>query len=186
MIRGRKPDTDDVQNAKGRPGKRRRATPPFVASTVGATAVQPSSKLSRPALHIWRTLAPDLEQMNFLRATDSAAFSRYCQTLAKYWEISHELDREGVVYLTESAHGSMKRVNPLFLVQERLSRRLTEFEDRFGLTPAARQQILIRLAAQQPSLPLSTTPKPEASAAQPSAPESGPIGLLNSPGSQIH
>lgn len=181
MIRGRKPDTDEVQDAKGRPGKRRRAAPPAAASAVSGTAVQPSSKLSRPALHIWRVLAPDLEQMNFLRATDSPAFSRYCQTLAKYWEISTELDREGVVYLTESAHGSMKRVNPLFLVQERLSRRLTEFEDRFGLSPASRQQIMVRLAQQQPQLPLGATPptSDQPPAAMPA--DTGPIGLLNPP-----
>lgn len=186
MIRGRKPDTDEVQDAKGRPGKRRRSALPATTSTVSASSVQPSSKLSRPALAIWRTLAPDLEQMNFLRATDSPAFSRYCQTLAKYWEISTELDRDGVVYLTESAHGSMKRVNPLFLVQERLSRRLTEFEDRFGLTPAARQQIMIRLAASQPSLPLARPGDTQVPASQPPAPETGPIGLLNAPSTLLN
>ena len=180
MIRGRKPDTDEVQNAKGRPGKRRRPAPP-APSSVASTTVQPNSRLTQSALHIWRTLAPDLEQMNFLRATDSPAFSRYCQTLAKYWEISTELDSEGVVYLTESAHGSMKRVNPLFLVQERLSRRLTEFEDRFGLSPAARQQIMIRLAQQQPQLPLAKSAQPDSAQPPAQVPSSGPIGLLNKP-----
>jgi P27 family predicted phage terminase small subunit len=180
MIRGRKPDTDEVQDAKGRPGKRARATKPAMSSTASGSAVQPSGKLSRPALHIWRSLAPDLEQMNFLRPTDATAFSRYCQTVAKYWDVSQELDTEGEVYWTETVHGKMKRINPLFLIQERLSRRLTDLEDRFGLSPASRQQIMIRLAAQQPQLPLTPPPTPGASPS-PTAPDSGPIGFLSPP-----
>jgi P27 family predicted phage terminase small subunit len=176
MYRGRKPDGDALQDAKGRPGKRRRATPP-ASSTVAATTIQPSSKLKQSALHVWRALAPELERLNFLRPTDANAFSRYCQTVARYWQVSEDLDREGETYTTDSAHGSMKRINPLFIIQERLSRRLTELEDRFGLTPAARQQIMLRLAQQQPSLPLA--PGAAATPTDPPPPtDAGPIGIL--------
>jgi len=177
MFRGRKPDAPEMQEAKGRPGKRRRPAAP-AASTVASSAVQPTSKLGRSALHVWTKLAPELERMNFLRGTDSNAFARYCQTVAKYWEVSAELDRDGEVYWTETVHGKMKRINPLFLIQERLSRRLIELEDRFGLSPAARQQIMMRLAQQQPQLPLR--PQGEAEPTTP-PPDAGPIGILGSP-----
>lgn len=178
MYRGRKPDSDAMQDAKGRPGKRRRATLP-ASSTVASSTIQPSGKLKQPALHIWRALAPDLERLNFLRPTDAQAFSRYCQTVARYWQVSADLDTEGETYTTDSAHGSMKRINPLFIIQERLARRLTELEDRFGLTPAARQQIMLRLAQQQPSLPLTpgTAAQPSDQPAPP-VPDAGPIGIL--------
>lgn len=177
MYRGRKPDPDALQDAKGRPGKRRRAAP-IASSTVAATTIQPSGKLKRSALHVWSTLAPELERLNFLRPTDANAFSRYCQTVARYWEVSADLDTEGETYTTDSAHGSMKRINPLFIIQERLSRRLTEMEDRFGLTPAARQQIMLRLAQQQPSLSLAPGVAATTEAPTTPAPEAGPIGIL--------
>lgn len=111
--------------------------------------------------------------MNFVRPTDAQAFTRYCASVAQYWEVSTKLETEGLTYETTSLHGSMTRLNPLFLVQERLVRRLVDLEDRFGLNPAARQSIMLRLAQGQAQLPLSM---PEQ---HPQAESDTPIGMLS-------
>jgi len=175
---GRRPDPAAVQDAKGNPGKRARRTAAPLPDGPGA---RPHANLRPTALKIWGEIAPELERMNLLRRTDGAAFSRYCETLAAYWEITAKVQKIGATYETESAHGKMRRISPEFAAQERLFNRLIQLEDRFGLSPASRQQILLRAAgAPQGSLPLGqpkSAQDPEAPA-EPAVPAS-PIGLLN-------
>ncbi len=171
----------ELKRAKGNPGKR---ALPLVADAPGG-AIRPLAKLRPAAISVWHQLAPELERLNFLRATDRQAFGRYCDTLAHYWEVTTALRKAGGdTYETESLHGKMLRVHPLFLVQERLFRRLTELEDRFGLSPAARQSIMLRLAQAQPMLPFDAKPGAPQPAASPDA--QSPIGLLNDPQGSVH
>lgn len=175
MSRGRRPEPAELKAAKGNPGKR--AIPRVADAPSGA--IKPLAKLRPAAVAVWRELAPELARMNFLRPTDRHAFSRYCETVVHYWDVTTQLRQSGDTYVTESAHGTMQRVNPLFLIQERLFKRLTDLEDRFGLSPAARQSIMQRLAQVQPTLPLGEPAHPSPSADMPAseAPPS-PIGLL--------
>lgn len=142
--------------------------------------VRPHPKLRAPALEIWKQVAPELERLNLLRPSDGHAFSRYCETLVSYWEITSKLRMIGTTYETDSAHGKMRRISPEFAVQERLFNRLTAMEDRFGLNPASRQQIMLKLLGGQGHLPLGA---PVPAADQPVAtdvpPAGNPIGLLN-------
>ena len=172
MARGPLPEPDAVKRAKGNPGKRKLA-PLLPPSTPGE--LRPSGKLRQSALHVWRQIAPELQRQNLLRATDSEAFSRYCETVVVYWETTERLRKEGTTYESVSPHGTYQRIHPLFVVQERLAARLTTMEDRFGLLPAARQAIMVRMAqATQASLPLGGGPNP----APPPPPAASPIGLL--------
>lgn len=176
MPRGRKPDAPGLQELKGNPGKRKRvASAPGVVETTPSGALKPLSLLTTTAKAVWQSVGPDLERMGFLRPTDRNAFARYCDAVARYWAISKQLRMEGQTYTSTSAHGDLRRVNPLFLIEERLAKRLEGLEDRFGLTPATRQQIMMRLAQQQPQLPFK--PKADAETAAP-APVESPIGLL--------
>lgn len=173
-MRGRKPQPDELKRAKGNPGKRALAAP-LEASPVTLKA---PAKLSAAALAVWRETATELERMNFLRPTDRNAFARYCETVAEYWRVSTSLRRlKSNTYETDTLHGRMLRIHPDFLVQDRLFKRLTDLEDRFGLSPAARQAIMLRLAQVQPQLPFGATAVPETKEPD------GPIGIL---GASVH
>lgn len=176
MPRGRRPDPAGLQDAKGNPGKRRRTQLPPERDEKGG--LRPAVKISVAAVRIWDQLAPELERMNFLRSTDRSAFTRYCDTLARYWDVRRQLDGKHLTYTSTSAHGDLQRINPLFAVEERLSKRLTDLEDRFGLSPASRQQIMLRLAQTSPQLPFGQ-PDP-----QPAAPPP-PGGTAPTPASPI-
>jgi P27 family predicted phage terminase small subunit len=152
-----------------------------------AGTVKPPGGMSAPSLVVWRQIAPELERMNFLRQTDCQAFARYCDALSRFWAVSQKLRKAGTTYWTDSAHGKMQRINPLFIVEERLAKRLTDLEDRFGLTPAARQQIMLRLAQGQGQLPFNPpagSPGQPDTPAPPGAPPESPIGLLA--GAKLH
>lgn len=166
-MQGRKPEPAGLKEAKGNPGKRKI---PKAGAAASAGEITPSSKLGRPALSIWHELKPELERMNFIRPTDRHALSRYCDTMAEYWRVTLALrsKSQGLTYETTGPNGSMTRINPLFLIQDRLEKRLMMLEDRFGMNPMARQQIMLRLAERQPQLPLgpqgATEPAPDADA----------------------
>ncbi len=177
MARGRKPDTAALQDLKGNPARRKRVP----VSDLPAGGLRPSSKLTPAAQAVWRSLAPDLERVNFIRSTDAQLLSRYCQTVVMYWESQQAVRKGGTTYETESLHGKMRRINPDFVVQMRLEQSLVSMEDRLGLSPLARQQILLRLAnTAQPSLPLSQTADAQKQPLSPDQPSpASPIGLLN-------
>lgn len=187
----RRSDPPGMQAAKGSPGKRKRRDRALQAAVKAADApsagapesvgrVLPMPGVKGDALEFWHTLAPELERLNFLRATDRNAFSRYCVDAVRYWDVTKKLETAGYVYTTVSAHGTMERVNPLFVVQERLAKRLESLEAQFGLTPAARQQVMLRIMQATAQLPLFTPTGTDA-AAPPATPPPSPIGFLAAP-----
>lgn len=182
MARGRKPDPAAVREAKGNPGKR----------PVPREAAAPAGKLARPswltgrARKLWESEAPKLAAMNLLRPSDGPAFARYCKNLARWIDWSIELDRDpdGAVYWTESNHGRMKRGHPHIRNLLALERALESAEDRFGMSPRARQEIMLKrvAAGAQPDLPLASGAggqKPEEAREAPAAAKpASPIGAL--------
>lgn len=143
---------------------------------------KPSSKLKVAGRHIWNAIAPELSRLNILRATDGTALSRYCDDLATYWEVTEQLRVEGLTYEVNSLHGQYKRVHPLVAIQDRLAARLVSMEDRFGLTPQSRQQLMIRAAqlVSQGNL-FGNQAEPHATAP---AEATDPVGFLGSPPTQ--
>lgn len=152
MARGRKPQPAAVNDAKGNPGRRRRAALPMTETAPPSRSSAPS-ELGDAARRIWDGLAPELTRLNFLRDVDRAAFARYCVHLARWWDLTKDIADNGESYISRSQHGELERVRPAFLVRERIEKRLESLEDRFGLNPAARQQILQRLAGLVPAAP---------------------------------
>jgi len=180
MARGRRPDPEAVKIAKGSKRSAR-------ASAVDGTAELRSSapkNLSASAKRVWDALAPELGRLKFLRDTDRDAFARYCEHASRWWALTKDLRSEGDTYWTESAHGKMQRLNPKFMVRERIENRLESLEDRFGLNPAARQQILQRLAALPPSplggLFTAGVEENKTTAPSVSSVATSPIGMLRS------
>jgi P27 family predicted phage terminase small subunit len=181
---GRRPDPAALQEAKGNPGKRRKSPE---LPNLPAGSIPAPSRLNSDGLRVWEQIAPELQRMNFLRGTDANAFARYCDAVVRFWRITEKLRDEGETYTSKSAHGELQRINPLFVIEERLAKRLESLEDRFGLNPAARQQIMLRLAQHQPQLPFGPAKSAEGEAETPSQPpgadplSASPIGLLNPP-----
>ena len=179
MARGRKAQPAELAAAKGNPGKRAIRT----AGVVDAPEIADGApaELSGEGKKVWARLRPHLAAMKLLRATDQPVFARYCDALGDYWKATRTLRKRGMVYEAPMTNGGkMRRLDPLFHVQERLHKRLVEMEDRLGLSPRARQEILHRLsqaAAPAPALPLDR-PGDHATAGELSA-ERGPVGFLN-------
>lgn len=135
-----------MKEAKGNPGRRR-----VVKEPESANAAPMPKGLSAAAKKVWAEMAPELQRMKFLRPTDAGAFARYCEHLTRWWALTRSLRKTGETYESTSQHGTLLRVRPEFLVRERLEKRMEALEDRFGLSPAARQQILQRLAVVNPA-----------------------------------
>tara|TARA_R110000868_G_scaffold29889_24_gene111148 strand:+ start:6351 stop:6944 length:594 start_codon:yes stop_codon:yes gene_type:complete len=194
FMAGRKPKPDALKEAQGNPGRRPLAKDQIdIAAQVDrdlpALGGTPPH-LSAGGKKIWQQLAPQLEKINFIKTTDRNMFERYCDSLAEYWKVTRSLRRNKHTYWTNSNHGKLKRLNPEFMVQDRLDRRLQSLEDKMGLSPQARQNLLLKLSS-------ATAPPPggmfndgkeggETASEQPVAGRPGSaVGLL-APKSQLH
>ena len=174
-MRGGKRQKRAVNEAKGNPGGRKpgksRAKPAVEkidakssAPTVEAKAADlgPSDKvpgavprqLTKEGKAVWKIIAPLLARSNFYHKTYAFSLTRYCDTVAEYWKVTRELRRKSYVYKAPKVGGgTMLRFNPLFMVQDRLARRLDTLEHNFGLNPRARGEVMARLT-EQIALPL--------------------------------
>ena len=141
-------------------------------------APRPNTPPLPSAAAAWRHVAPALARMRLFRETDRHALIRYCLRLARWNDSRNKVDEGGAVYETESNHGRMLRVSPHFMVLERLEKGLLEYEDRFGMNPAARQRILAAMASAQPGLPLTPAPNAAPPSDSEVKPSPSPIGAL--------
>lgn len=193
MVRGRKPTPDELNEARGNPGKRARrkeavAELPSIAGIVAPKHMRAKGK------RYWEEVAGFLIDSRIVRASDRNALARYCETLADYVEVTRELDVQGHVYWSTSNHGKLQRISPYFMVQERLVKRLQDLEDRFGLSPASRQQIMARMAAgSQGNLALGVAQSNQGESAgtgQTEAPApafpSNPVDFFTKPSGAVH
>jgi P27 family predicted phage terminase small subunit len=189
MVRGRKPTPDMLNEARGNPGKRARKKEPAERPTVAGIAAP--KHMRAKGRKYWEEVAGFLIDSRIVRMSDRNALARYCETLADYVDVTGELDKQGHVYWTTSNHGKMQRVSPFFMVQERLVKRLQDLEDRFGLSPASRQQIMARMAAgSQGNLQLGAAQPAPGDAAGTGAPDApalptNPVDFFSKPPASI-
>lgn len=196
MTRGRRPEPAAVRDAKGNTGRRPARKPPVATvepTSSGArlpgwldtqkrirkVAAERASKLTG---EIWTFLQPELSRMNLVKATDDPALGRFCRYLAEWIEYTHILDNEGTFYITSSPHvGELRRPHPAFKQRKDIEQHLKDLGDVLGLSPAARQRLMLQLA-NSPANPLDRQgPAPEDGQLpmEASAPRS-PVGLLGS------
>ena len=186
-MKGRRSQSAAVRAAKGDPGKRipAKATEPETpnAAPVVLPTIGPMPReLTKQGKAVWNLLAPQLLQAKFLHPTDRISLVRYCDTVAEYWKVTRELRVKKYTYWAKKVGGGkLLRFNPLFVVQDRLARRLDTLESAFGLTPRSRQEIMYRLSNLTPGLPLAP---PDPSPADPGAPapdlaHDSAVGFLN-------
>lgn len=163
---------------------RRAVAPLDVVAASGGIA--PPAWLKDAGRKVWDRLAPTLRAAKLLTAADVETFGRYCRNFARWLKMQRLIDKEGEAYESESQWGKLKRVNPAFLIADRLERQLLAAEDRFGLNPAERQRIFAARA--QTGVPgdlfsdKTSERRPDDPAAKPvdaAQPIESPIGLLN-------
>lgn len=172
MSRGPKPEPAEIKAAKGNPGHRTLAPTP---EAVPALAHGAPEFLTDEGLAIWQHLQPLMASLRFVRETDRLTLGRYCDQFALWLKMRRQVEEQGATVTTSSAHvQDMLRVNPAFRAMMSLEDKLTAFEDRFGLSPAARQSLLTRMASAgaNPQLPAV----PHAGASMPGAPGSAGLG----------
>lgn len=165
--RGPKPKPDAIK-AQRKPvqSKREKPTPAQAAQAaepipdVGPAAeaqtggaISPPVWLEGEGLKVWERLSPRLIQLRLLQVADVETFARYCRNFARWLKLQAAMDSDGEVYETTSKHmeGTLRRINPAFMVSDRLERMLLATEDRFGLNPAERQRLFQSRANKVPT-----------------------------------
>lgn len=200
-MRGRKPDTAAMQDAKGNPGKRQRARKAKPASAdqraaqlasapadLNATAGKLAAPISHPkflaepkmkeALAIWKELAPELVRLHLLDRLDRYSFALYCVHLADWIVATRDIQQRKQWMNVKNVNGDMMpRLNPSVKVRELAERHILEIGARFGLDPANRYRLMRDQAA---------APLPQGNAGdQPGLPLEGEPGAGNRDASSI-
>lgn len=184
MPPGPKPQSAAEREQKEPVRSKHRPRPALPETPAGG--VNPPAWLKKEGLKIWQRLAPPLQRAKLLSQSDAETFARYCRNFARWLKMQKEIDKEGEAYESESQWGKLKRVNPAFLIADRIERQLLATEDRFGLNPAERQRIFAARAAATNAGDMFSAPQPDkrpddvaAEPTQPAEPEQGPVGFLN-------
>ena len=175
---GRPSKPAELKEAQGNLGKRPLAIAPEEQLPVGEAA--PPETLDRRAWPIWVSLVTHLQRLKFFRVTDRYALEAYCDAVLEWHLANKNIRREGNVYWTDSKHGKMKRINPMRIVKRDARLAMQHWESQLGLTPRARQDMLLKLAsAAQPPLPGmgGEASRPTAPAA-PATESEGPTGYM--------
>ncbi len=134
--------------------------------------------LNDDARAAWLLAAPALQSIHLLSSPDRVGFSRYCEWLALWFGANRTTRGRGKLKLVETTRSKsvkMDRVGKSFQALLLLDKRLQDFEDRYGMNPEARQQILSKLAAG-----FGGGAQPPATPPGDDKPKRGPLGILNS------
>ncbi|HSH41046.1 MAG TPA: P27 family phage terminase small subunit [Arenicellales bacterium] len=154
MARGRRAQPDALKAAKGNPGRRK------LQDQIGeAKAPALLDKIEYPAFlthdrerELFRRIVEDFVLRRIARPPDLTAYARWAHYIHRWMLCKETLDGKATWYETESNHGKMLRRHPMFKDQLDLERILQSLEDRLGLNPVARQNIIRGLAAVPPAL----------------------------------
>ncbi|MBX4944627.1 phage terminase small subunit P27 family [Rhizobium binae] len=155
MTRGRKPDTDEQQAAKGNPGKRmsqqdveKAKTKQAAPVTIGKVRPPKWLKRSRKATEVWNELAPQLERLNLLSNLDANPFARYCRYVVEWISADVAVQKEGTWFNGKDTNGNdTKKRHPAFQAVQDLEKMLREMESTFGMRPDTRFKIMRDQAA---------------------------------------
>lgn len=141
MTPGPKPKPAEIAEAQGNPGHRPIVKTPDVVPQLTGDAAE---WLSERGKKIWADLQARLRALPYVKVTDANALARYCDHVDRWLRLRDLVNQQGEAYETSSRHGEMLRVNPNFRAMMAVEEKMAAIEDRFGLSPAARQSILAR------------------------------------------
>ena len=131
--------------------------------------------LDEYARAVWRELAPALIAARRLTQTDIPAMKRYCDLTGQYWKVSQQIREEGRTYWAVTVAqkqakdgepqetNKMMRKHPLLPEQRALAAELRQIEDKFGMTPLARENLINRRMNSDPrdELPFGDDGQPQ-------------------------
>jgi P27 family predicted phage terminase small subunit len=151
MPAGRPPRPAAEKAALGNPGHRpieNKQTSPHVEPARGALRVPvPDWLTGEREREIFTRVAGELSARRIARKGDLNAYARYAHYLDRWIYCKEELKETSTFFISESRHGKLLRRHPLFKDMLDLERVLQSLEDRLGLNPVARQNILRGLMA---------------------------------------
>ncbi|WP_131194060.1 P27 family phage terminase small subunit [Lichenihabitans psoromatis] len=195
---GRRPDTPELQAAKGFPGKRRsrverqaeRAAEiaALLASAPGETAdpLSPPALLHHPmcaaALAVWREYVPRLVRYNLLVPLDRHTFAMFCVYTAEFAEAHQDVVKRGYSSPVKTVSGDkMDRVNPSVDRRDNAQKIILDMAKRFGLTPLDRFSLIGHQAAARGGLfDQQAKPTTAPTADQTEVEPDGLLGLMDS------
>jgi Phage terminase, small subunit len=157
MGRGRKPIPPHVKALRGNPGKRPIPTDfPVIENLIPfprpAVLEFPEFLSHERERHIFKLIIEDYLQRRVARAPDFHAFGRWSHYMHRWICCKEQLEGKATWFQYETAAGKQIRRHPLFRDMLDIERMLESLEDRLGLNPAARQNILRGLTAMPAAL----------------------------------
>jgi phage terminase small subunit len=159
MPRGRRAQPDAVKALKGNPGKRKLLLEKGADSAAPAPAKLPPLQIPEFLEHereiaIFRKVVEDYLQRRIARPADLTQYARWASYLHQWVTCKEQITKNKgrTYYLVESNHGKRLARLPSFKDMLDLERVLQSLEDRLGLNPAARQNIIKGLQAMPAAL----------------------------------
>ena len=152
MSRGRHAQPDAVKALKGNPGKRKLALDnagkedPH-ARTVSPPVLPPDFLTHDREKAIFTKVVTDYLQRRIARPVDITAYGRWASYVHRWVSCKEQLGTQSTWYKVVSNHGERLARHPMFKDMLDIERVLQSLEDRLGLNPAARQNILRGLSA---------------------------------------
>lgn len=160
MTRGRKAQPDEIKELRGNPGKRRLLALE-AAKKQQRIAPAPPSKIETPEwlsnereIAIFRMVIEEYQQNRIARTTDVHAYARWAHYMRRWIDAKEALGDTSSFYQIESNHGKRLALHPLLVVMFRCEAEITKQEDRLGLNPAARQNIIRGMSTLAPGADL--------------------------------
>ena len=137
---GRPPKPTYLKVLEGNPGKR-----PLNENEPKPKPSAPKCPawLSPVAKKEWKRIAPELERLGLLSVIDGAALEGYCESYAKWVELTQFLkkfEKQGYMFKTPS--GYMQQLPQVSMAQRYLAL-VKAFCSEFGLTPSSRSRMTL-------------------------------------------
>jgi P27 family predicted phage terminase small subunit len=144
-VPGPRPTPTYLKLLRGNPGKQR-LNKNEPRPTIPAQCPEPPTWLSDYAKEEWRHVAPEAFQLHLLTVLDTACFSAYVESYAR-WRTAEE----ALALMAANdpvMHGLIVRgkrgtaiENPLVYTSRQAARDMVRYASEFGMTPAARSRI---------------------------------------------
>lgn len=117
------------------------------------------AQLTEAGREVWKRIVPPLKRAGRVKATDLEAITRYCDMVGSYWKMSLQIAAEGSTMLVptvakdDKGEGAMWRRHPLLSERRAMAKALEGIEDRFGMSPRARADLVNRQLGRTPDTP---------------------------------
>ncbi len=147
MTRGRRATSGEVKALKQNPTAKRQALEQKELPAPKRATYTPAFLKRKLEKAIYSRVVDDLVSRRIARAADLDSYGRWATYLARWITLNRKLRPGAEAYETESKHGKMLRKHPHFAAMIDLERVMMSLEDRLGLNPAARQNIIRGITA---------------------------------------